>query len=190
METRSWQQSALPLTRNADAIRPLPAEERREVKCASQAAPTSCHSLRMVYRITGAFFFGAASAIGSVLDGIADRREAFVVDFAAVPFLDSTAANVLGRVAAKAHRQGIRLFITGHRLRFTARCSPMASRRRGRVIARPSRAPSPTSRVALRSPRPMRRARPSAAAFPRRPVRLTEPSGREMDRLQHSPREG
>jgi sulfate permease, SulP family len=67
----------------------------------------------LVYRITGAFFFGAASAIGGVLDGIADRRKAFVVDFAAVPFLDSTAANAIGRVAAKAHRQGIRLFITG-----------------------------------------------------------------------------
>jgi SulP family sulfate permease len=51
--------------------------------------------------------------IGGVLDGVADRCKAFVVDFAAVPFLDSTAANVLGRVAAKAHRQGIRLFITG-----------------------------------------------------------------------------
>ena len=67
----------------------------------------------LVYRITGAFFFGAASAIGGVLDGIADKRKAFVVDFAAVPFLDSTAANVLGRVAVKAHRQGIKLFITG-----------------------------------------------------------------------------
>jgi SulP family sulfate permease len=67
----------------------------------------------LVYRITGAFFFGAASAIGGVLDGIADKRKALVVDFAAVPFLDSTAANVLGRVAAKSHRQGIRLFITG-----------------------------------------------------------------------------
>jgi SulP family sulfate permease len=67
----------------------------------------------LVYRITGAFFFGAASAIGTVLDGIADKRKAFVVDFAAVPFLDSTAANAMGRVAAKAGRQGIRLFITG-----------------------------------------------------------------------------
>jgi SulP family sulfate permease len=67
----------------------------------------------LVYRITGAFFFGAASAIGGVLDGIADKRKGLVVDFAAVPFLDSTAANVLGRVAAKSHRQGIRLFITG-----------------------------------------------------------------------------
>ncbi|RTE90832.1 SulP family inorganic anion transporter [Bradyrhizobium sp. LVM 105] len=67
----------------------------------------------LVYRITGAFFFGAASAIGEVLDAVADKRKAFVVDFAAVPFLDSTAANVLGRVAAKAHREGIKLFITG-----------------------------------------------------------------------------
>ena len=66
-----------------------------------------------VYRITGAFFFGAASSVGTVLDSIADRRKAFVVDFAAVPFLDSTAANAMSRVAARAKRQGIRLFITG-----------------------------------------------------------------------------
>jgi sulfate permease, SulP family len=67
----------------------------------------------LVYRITGAFFFGAASTVGTVLDSIADSRKAFVVDFAAVPFLDSTAANAMNRVAAKATRQGIRLFITG-----------------------------------------------------------------------------
>ena len=67
----------------------------------------------MVYRISGAFFFGAASTVGTVLDRIADRRKAFVIDFAAVPFLDSTAANAMSRVAAKANRQGIRLFITG-----------------------------------------------------------------------------
>jgi len=67
----------------------------------------------LVYRITGAFFFGAASTVGTVLDSIADRRKAFVVDFAAVPFLDSTAANAMSRVAAKATRQGIRLYITG-----------------------------------------------------------------------------
>jgi sulfate permease, SulP family len=67
----------------------------------------------LVYRITGAFFFGAASTVGTVLDSIADSRKAFVVDFAAVPFLDSTAANAMSRVAARAKRQGIRLFITG-----------------------------------------------------------------------------
>jgi len=67
----------------------------------------------LVYRITGAFFFGAASTVATVLDSIADSRKAFVVDFAAVPFLDSTAANAMSRVAAKARRQGIKLFITG-----------------------------------------------------------------------------
>jgi sulfate permease, SulP family len=67
----------------------------------------------LVYRITGAFFFGAASTVGAVLDSIADGRKSFVVDFSAVPFLDSTAANAMGRVAARARRQGIRLFITG-----------------------------------------------------------------------------
>jgi SulP family sulfate permease len=67
----------------------------------------------LVYRISGAFFFGVASAVGTVLDSIADPRKAFVVDFAAVPFLDSTAANAMSHVATKAERQGIRLFITG-----------------------------------------------------------------------------
>jgi SulP family sulfate permease len=67
----------------------------------------------LVYRITGAFFFGAASSVGIMLDSIADNCKAFVVDFAAVPFLDSTAANAMSRVAAKAARHGIRLYITG-----------------------------------------------------------------------------
>jgi SulP family sulfate permease len=67
----------------------------------------------LVYRITGAFFFGAAATVGTVLDSIADRRKAFVVDFSAVPFLDSTAANAMARVATKVERQGIKLFITG-----------------------------------------------------------------------------
>jgi SulP family sulfate permease len=67
----------------------------------------------LVYRITGAFFFGAASTVGTVLDSIADTRKGFVVDFSAVPFLDSTAANAMSRVASKAMRQGIKLYITG-----------------------------------------------------------------------------
>jgi sulfate permease, SulP family len=67
----------------------------------------------LVYRISGAFFFGAASTVSAVLSGLADTGKAFVVDFAAVPFLDSTAANAMSQVAAKAKRQGIRLYITG-----------------------------------------------------------------------------
>lgn len=67
----------------------------------------------MVYRISGAFFFGAASTIGSVLDRIADRPKTFILDFSAVPFLDSTAANTIHGVARKAQRNGVRLIIAG-----------------------------------------------------------------------------
>lgn len=73
----------------------------------------------MVYRITGAFFFGAASSIGSVLDRIADTHKALVIDLAAVPLLDATAANTIEVLAAKAKRRGVRIVLTGtsHELR-------------------------------------------------------------------------
>ena len=67
----------------------------------------------VVYRLSGAFFFGAASTVGAVLDRIADQRKAFVIDFSAVPYVDSTAANVIAGVGRKAERHGVRLFITG-----------------------------------------------------------------------------
>jgi sulfate permease, SulP family len=67
----------------------------------------------VIYRLSGAFFFGAASTVGSILDRIADQRKNFILDCAAVPFLDSTAANVLEGAARKAHRSGVRFFITG-----------------------------------------------------------------------------
>jgi SulP family sulfate permease len=67
----------------------------------------------VVYRLTGAFFFGTASTVGAVLDRIADQRKAFVIDFAAVPFVDSTAANVIAGIGRKAQRNGVRVFVTG-----------------------------------------------------------------------------
>ncbi|WP_205756146.1 SulP family inorganic anion transporter [Labrenzia sp. 011] len=67
----------------------------------------------VIYRISGAFFFGAAATVGSVLDRIADQRRNFILDCSAVPFLDSTAASVIEGTARKAHRAGVRFFITG-----------------------------------------------------------------------------
>jgi sulfate permease, SulP family len=67
----------------------------------------------VVYRITGAFFFGAASTIGAILDRIADRPKTFILDFSAVPFLDSTAANTIEGMARKVNRNGGILYITG-----------------------------------------------------------------------------
>jgi SulP family sulfate permease len=66
-----------------------------------------------VYRITGAFFFGAAASVGAVLDRIADRHKAFVIDFSAVPFIDSTAANTIDGIARKAARGGVQLLVSG-----------------------------------------------------------------------------
>ncbi|MEX2642745.1 MAG: SulP family inorganic anion transporter [Acetobacterales bacterium] len=65
----------------------------------------------VVYRITGAFFFGAASTVGTVLDRIADSHRAFVIDFSAVPFVDSTAADTIAASARKAQRHGVAVFI-------------------------------------------------------------------------------
>lgn len=67
----------------------------------------------VVYRITGAFFFGAASTVGAVLDRIADQRKSFIIDFSAVPFLDSTAAKTIFGIAQTAKRHGVRVIISG-----------------------------------------------------------------------------
>jgi SulP family sulfate permease len=49
----------------------------------------------LVYRITGAFFFGATAAISTVLNRMGERPKVFILDFSAVPLVDSTAANAL-----------------------------------------------------------------------------------------------
>ncbi|MER9599155.1 MULTISPECIES: SulP family inorganic anion transporter [unclassified Mesorhizobium] len=67
----------------------------------------------VVYRISGAFFFGAASTVGTVLDRIADQRKNFILDCSAVPFFDSTAANVIEGAAHKGSRAGVRFIIAG-----------------------------------------------------------------------------
>ena len=67
----------------------------------------------VVYRISGVFFFGAAASIGAVLDNISDTHRALVIDFAAVPFVDSTAANTIEGLAHKAARRNIRIVLTG-----------------------------------------------------------------------------
>lgn len=67
----------------------------------------------VIYRIRGALFFGATASIGSVLDRIQDTHKALIVDFAGVPFLDSTGANMVEGLAHKAHKQGVALWLTG-----------------------------------------------------------------------------
>lgn len=67
----------------------------------------------VIYRISGAFFFGAAASIGSVLDQIADTHRVLIIDFTAVPFLDSTAANTLDGLVEKANSKRNTIYLTG-----------------------------------------------------------------------------
>ena len=67
----------------------------------------------VIYRITGALFFGATASIGSVLDRINDEHKALIVDFSNVPFLDSTGANMIEGLAHKARKHDVDLWLTG-----------------------------------------------------------------------------
>jgi SulP family sulfate permease len=92
----------------------------------------------VVYRISGAFFFGAAASIGSVLERIADTHRALIIDLSAVPFVDSTAANTIESLAHKARRRGVRVILTGttHALRrelFAQRVKPPLVRYERRI---------------------------------------------------------
>ena len=71
------------------------------------------HSNVVVYRLTGAFFFGTASIMNAVLDRIGDQHKVFVLDFSAVPFVDSTAANVIASLARQTTRHEVKLCLTG-----------------------------------------------------------------------------
>jgi sulfate permease, SulP family len=67
----------------------------------------------VVYRISGAFFFGAAAGVGAALDRIGEHPKAYVIDFSAVPILDSTGAATIEGVVRKAHRHGAAVYISG-----------------------------------------------------------------------------
>jgi SulP family sulfate permease len=67
----------------------------------------------VVYRIRGAFFFGAAASIGAVLDSISDTALGFIIDLSDVPFIDSTAASTLHSLARKCGKKGVHLVIIG-----------------------------------------------------------------------------
>lgn len=73
----------------------------------------------VVYRISGAFFFGAAASIGAVLDRIADTHRVLVLDLAAVPFIDSSAVHAIEGLLHKTGKRGVRVIVTGttHALR-------------------------------------------------------------------------
>ena len=61
----------------------------------------------------GALFFGAVSAVGAALDRIGDAHRVLVIDLAEVTLVDSSAANMIEGLAAKARRRGVAVYLSG-----------------------------------------------------------------------------
>ncbi len=75
--------------------------------------PQSLNGDVLVYRISGAFFFGATAAVGSVLDRIGVHPKKFILDFADVPLVDTTAAKSLEGFVRKLRHAGTDVYFTG-----------------------------------------------------------------------------
>lgn len=69
----------------------------------------------IVYRISGAFFFGATAAVSSVLDRIGAHPKTFILDYADVPLVDSTAAKALKGFVRKLKQGGSEVYFTSAR---------------------------------------------------------------------------
>jgi len=69
----------------------------------------------MVYRISGAFFFGATARVNLILDRVAKPPRIFVLDFSDVPFMDITAAAALERFVERLHKAGTKVYLAGVR---------------------------------------------------------------------------
>ena len=63
----------------------------------------------------GAFFFGATAAVSGVLDRIGAHPKTFILDFAEVPLVDSTAAKALEGFVHKLRHAGTEVYFTSAR---------------------------------------------------------------------------
>jgi SulP family sulfate permease len=92
------------------------AEEDRADNCdesGSYAADLTSDPDVVIFRISGAFFFGAAAAVAAALDRIGEHPKAYVIDFCAVHILGSTAAETIDGFVDKAQRHGTAVYIAG-----------------------------------------------------------------------------
>ena len=91
----------------------LPGEDQAD-EARIKGEPTFAGSRDVaIYRISGAFFFGAASTVSAVMERVADQHKAFIVDVSGVPFLDSSGANAMEALARRAHKRGVILILAG-----------------------------------------------------------------------------
>ena len=77
--------------------------------------PDIAHPDRVVVRLSGPYFFGAAAQLGAALDQIADRPRHFVLDLSDLNYLDSSGARSLELLARKTQRKGGQLVLLATR---------------------------------------------------------------------------
>lgn len=75
--------------------------------------PASQRSGVVVYRLRGAYFFGAAATLARTLDRVAELPHTLIVDFSQVPFVDTSGARSFAVLADKLARKNCGLVITG-----------------------------------------------------------------------------
>lgn len=68
---------------------------------------------RVVHRLEGPFFFGAAARLGGALDQSSRAPKALVLEMTGVPFVDSSGAHSLHSLAARLRLQGRQLYLVG-----------------------------------------------------------------------------
>lgn len=69
----------------------------------------------MVYRINGAFFFGATARVSQILERLAVHPKVFVLDFRDVPLIDSTAAHSLAAFTKRLRNSGTAVYFAATR---------------------------------------------------------------------------
>lgn len=89
--------------------------DHRGDKPTADAAEAASDVDFMIYRISGAFFFGATSAVSTVLDRIGRYPRTFVFNFDEVPLIDSTAVKVLEAFVHKLRSSNTQVCIAGAR---------------------------------------------------------------------------
>jgi Sulfate permease and related transporters (MFS superfamily) len=91
-------------------------EDRPDFSDAEQRTPYDSSLSRddriVVYRISGAFFFGAATAVGRTLEQLAEWPKVIIIDFSEVSIIDSTAAATISAFVTKATRGGATIYLT------------------------------------------------------------------------------
>jgi SulP family sulfate permease len=107
------------MAQSVEIARGGPAAVERDIPDAKDRAPydaaTATDPDVIVYRISGAFFFGAAATVAAALDSIGEHPKAYVIDFSAVSIFDSTAAATIEGFAHKVHRRKAGIYIAGAR---------------------------------------------------------------------------